>query len=460
MIDRRTFLLTLAAAAAARPALVRAGRGVGFGALQPDPQRILDLPQGFHYSIVSQTGDAMDDGLVVPGQPDGMAAFPGKHGNTVLVRNHEISSASSQPGPFGSGAALLPRVDTTNIYDRGKGATPGPGGTTTVTWNSSEQRTVKQHMSLIGTEVNCAGGQTPWGSWLSCEECFEDAGRTFEYGRVVTRERRHGYVFEVSASADRALPPQPLKDMGRFEHEAAAVDINTGIVYLSEDRHRSLLYRYVPQVPGRLAAGGKLQALVISGRPSFDTRNWGWRPDLLPGDQLPISWVDLPDADSARNDLRFRGFDLGAARFARGEGLCFANGELVLTCTIGGSERLGQVFAVRPGRVGAQGEQEGELRLVAESTVDSLLRNADNVTQSPWGDLVLCEDTAEHCGLVGLTANGKQYPLADNAYSPAELTGICFSPDGSEMFVNVQQRGLTLAIRGPWDLAAAPTGKS
>ncbi|MGB5737996.1 MAG: alkaline phosphatase PhoX [Woeseia sp.] len=450
MIDRRRFLLTLVAAAAARPARVRASRAVGFGALQPDPRRILDLPEGFSYSVVSRTGEAMDDGLVVPGLPDGMAAFAGHGGQVVLVRNHEISSSSKAAGPYGTDLERLQQLDPANIYDMGRGVTPAPGGTTTLVWDPQQQRTLRRHMSLIGTEVNCSGGATPWGSWLSCEECFEDPGRTFEGGRLVSREQRHGYVFEVPAAARGAAPPQPLREMGRFEHEAAAVDVDTGIVYMSEDRHRSLLYRYLPQQPGRLSAGGRLQALAIAGQPSFDTRNWGWHRDLEPGDKLPIRWIDVPNADSAENDLRFRGFDSGAARFARGEGLCFADGELVLTCTIGGSERLGQVFAIRPGSSSAHLEQQGELRLVAESTIDSLLRNADNLTQSPWGDIVLCEDTAEHCGLVGLTADGKQYPLADNAYSQAELAGICFSPNGEEMFVNIQQRGLTLAIRGPW----------
>jgi len=306
-------------------------------------------------------------------------------------------------------------------------------------------------MSLMGTETNCAGGRTPWGSWLTCEECFEEPGTTFEWGKVISRERRHGYVFEVPANAGRAVRPQPLTAMGRFEHEAAAVDPATGAVYMTEDRHRSLFYRFLPAVPGRLADGGKLQALAVAGQPSFDARNWGTHRDIEPGFQVSTTWVDLPDPDSRSNDLRFRGFDLGAARFARGEGLCYAEGELVFTCTIGGSERLGQVYGFRPGAVTAGNEQPGTLRLIAEATRDSLLQHADNVTYSPWGDLVICEDTVGHCGLVGITPDGRQYPVADNAYSPAELAGICFSPDGRVMFVNVQQRGLTLAIRGPWE---------
>ncbi len=69
---------------------------------------------------------------------------------------------------------------------------------------------------------------------------------------------------------------------------------------------------------------------------------------------------------------------------------------------------------------------------------------------SPWGDLVVCEDTPSHCGLVGLRLDGTQYPIADNAYTSSELAGVCFSPDASTLFVNIQHRGITVAITGPW----------
>ena len=116
-------------------------------------------------------------------------------------------------------------------------------------------------------------------------------------------------------------------------------------------------------------------------------------------------------------------------------------------------ERLGQIFAYQPSpREGLADEQDepGVLRLLAQATSRSLLRHADNVTMSPWGDLIICEDTARHCGLVGVQPDGQQYLIADNAYSNSELAGICFSPDGNLMFVNIQVQGLTLAITGPW----------
>lgn len=437
------------AAAATMPAVDRdASANSGFGPLRPDPGKILDLPAGFNYRVISEHGQTMDDGMLVPARHDGMAAFPGRNGTVVLVCNHETHPVAQRFGAFGAAQEHLHKIDRSRVYDFGKGVTPGTGGTTTIVYDPRSRQRKRIHLSLAGTEINCAGGPTPWGSWLSCEETFADRGTSFEYGRVVHRERDHGYVFEVPAASRRPVKPVPLKAMGRFEHEAAAVDPRTGIVYLTEDRHRSLFYRFLPVKPGELARGGKLQALAVRGQSNFDTRNWsGVTLDL--NEPLPVTWVDLPDPDVRQNDLRFRGHEAGAAMFARGEGLTENAGEFIFTCTIGGPERLGQVFSYRPGRDNTA-EPTDTLRLIAQSTSDSLLRNADNVTMSPWGDLIVCEDTAEHCGLVGVQADGTQYPLADNAYTSAELAGVCFSPNGRTLFVNIQQRNLTLAITGPW----------
>jgi secreted PhoX family phosphatase len=171
------------------------------------------------------------------------------------------------------------------------------------------------------------------------------------------------------------------------------------------------------------------------------------------GQTYDAVWVDLEEPDVGDNDLRLRGADKGAAIFARGEGICYADGEFVMAATIGGLQRLGQLFAYTPSSAeGTDDEdrQPGKIRLLAESTTDSVLRHADNLTLSPWGDLVVCEDTVDHCGLVGITPSGQQYVFADNAYTSSELAGICFSPDGKVMFVNIQERGMTLAITGPW----------
>lgn len=456
MLHRRRFIQTLLVAAAAPTTNSTSASGLrnsAFGKLVPDPRQILDMPQGFEYQIVCRKGEEMDDGLLVPGEADGMAAFRGENGRVILVCNHENPPRKRHNGPFGVKLERLDRIDREKVYDFGGGHTPGGGGTTTIIYDPLGKQVERQHLSLAGTELNCAGGPTPWGSWLSCEECFEDEGSRFEFFRNVQREQKHGYVFEVPANASGPLDPVPLRDMGRFEHEAAAVNPHSGVVYMTEDRRRSLLYRFIPNEPGKLHLGGRLQALCIAGKPSFDTRNWSGKDRIKTGRSMETCWIDLEEADSKRNDLRLRGYEAGAARFARGEGLCFTGSDIVITATIGGLDRLGQVFAYRPSpREGLPHEQSepGALSLIAEATTGSLLRHADNVTMSPWGDLIICEDTANHCGLVGIRPDGQQYQLADNAYTNSELAGVCFSPDGSVMFVNIQARGYTLAITGPW----------
>ncbi len=452
-------IVAAAAVPAASTAVAKTAAHIGFGKLRPDSNGILDLPQNFSYQVISRRGEEMDDGLLVPARHDGMAAFPGKDGSTVLVCNHENPSRLQSYGAFGANAERLGKIDQSKVYDYGKGSTPGTGGTTTIVYDPLQRQRKHIHLSLAGTEINCAGGPTPWGSWLSCEEIFRDPGSNFEWNGVVNREQKHGYVFEVRAAHDGLADPLPLKDMGRFEHEAAAVSPATGIVYMTEDRHQSLLYRFIPNVPGKLLDGGRLQALAIKGMPGFDTRNWVGSKQLKPGTWLDTAWVDLEQPDVAVNDLRFRGREKGATIFARGEGLCYADGEFFMTATIGGALRLGQVFNYRPSPAegtAAEHENPGRLQLLAESSTDSLLRHADNLTMSPWGDLVICEDTAGHCGLIGLRTDGTQYPIADNAYTSSELAGVCFAPDGSTMFVNIQERGMTVAISGPWANRAKP----
>ena len=347
----------------------------------------------------------------------------------------------------------MPETIRDKVYDRGKDQTPGTGGTTTKIYDPATGATELEYLSLAGTELNCAGGPTPWGSWLSCEECFKSPGLGWSVGRLVSRDRHHGYVFEVPSGHEGLVQPVPIKAMGRFEHEAAAVHADTGIVYMTEDRHHSLFYRYIPDEPGRLREGGRLQALAIAGQPSLMTHNWSAAPAIAANEPLRTRWIDLEDVDSVENDLRLRGAAKGAATFARGEGLCAAGDRFVFTCTIGGPARLGQIFAYTPSpREGREGERDapGQLMLIAEATEQSMLRNADNLTLAPWGDLIVCEDTSDHCGLVGIRPDGSQYELADNACSNSELAGVCFAPDGQTLFVNIQYPGTTLAITGPF----------
>jgi secreted PhoX family phosphatase len=395
----------------------------------------------------------MSDSLLVPHAHDGMAAFPGDGGRVVLVCNHELNPAYGSRSAFAGRFHRLKDDVQERFYDRGNDKTPGCGGTTTTIYNPATRRTEKQFLSLAGTELNCAGGPTPWGSWLSCEECFESPGRGWTSAKLVEREQSHGYVFEVPAAASGPVEPVPIRSMGKFEHEAAAVHEDSGIVYMTEDRHHSLFYRYIPVVKGDLLQGGKLQALAIDGQPSFMTHNWSSDSAMVPGESFTTRWLDLDNVDPEENDLRLRGAAQGAAMFARGEGLCTDGDNFAFTCTIGGAARLGQVFAYQPSPLEGQPNEQhapGRLTLIAEATHASILRNADNITFAPWGDLIVCEDTSSHCGLVGIRPDGSQYQLADNSHSKSELAGVCFSPDGQTLFVNIQYPGTTLAITGPF----------
>lgn len=457
MINRRRFLQSIAAAAIT-PSLTQSCSTFAFHmpALLPDPDGIIQVPDGFSYTVVSRQGEAMSDGLRVPGAHDGMAAFAGNDGRIVLISNHELDALWADDGPFDENFHELPESFKARVYDRGADRTPGIGGTTTTIYNPATRETERQFLSLSGTLVNCAGGKTPWGSWLSCEEVFENPGEAVNEAQAkFRRDQRHGYVFEVPASATGLVEARPLQDMGRYLHEAAAVHESTGIVYLTEDQWHSLFYRFIPNVPGRLHEGGRLQALAISEQPAKETHNWETQ-DIRLNASLPTQWIDLENVDPDEDDLRLRGAAMGAAMFARGEGLTVAGDRFAFTCTIGGPARLGQVFTYTPSPFeGTAREQTapGSLTLIAEANESSILKNGDNLTIAPWGDLLLCEDTVQevgNCAVVGIRPDGSQYLVANNTYSTSELAGVCFSPDGKILFVNIQYPGMTIAITGPW----------
>lgn len=420
---------------------------MGYGPLIPDPNGVFDLPQGFSYQILSRVGDSMSDGLLVPSVPDGMAAFPGPDDLTILIRNHEVNvGVAGDFGPFGAGNELLFGFDSRAPYDWERAGSPCLGGTSTVVYDTREQRVVSQHLSLIGTLRNCAGGPTPWNTWITCEET------TIVQGELVLRD--HGYNFEVPATLEpRLADPVPLKAMGRFNHEAVAVDPASGAVYETEDRPDGLIYRFLPNEEGNLAAGGRLQALAIRDRPSLDTRNWDEAPTVAPGEEFEVEWIDLEDVESPEDDLRYRGFETGAARFARGEGMWYGNDAIYFACTNGGSTQTGQVWCYTPSPVEGRAletRQPSRLKLFIEPNDLNLLEHCDNVTVAPWGDLMLCEDGPNAQFLVGVTPEGNLYKFGQNTLSESELAGAAFSPDGSTLFFNIQGDGLTLAVTGPW----------
>lgn len=433
---RRHFLQATGGAFAALLASgCTAGRSLGAAAppsspyspLREDPAALLDLPDGFSYRIISRLGDAMDDGCTVPDNADGMGCFALPGGKLALVRNHELKVHHDSGG------------DLTTGYDRKPGGGKVlPGGTTTIVLDPDSLEVERQFRSLAGTIRNCAGGTTPWGSWLTCEEDVTlpgpDAGLD------------HGWVFEVPAGATGLVDPVPLKAMGRFNHEAAAVDPATGIVYMTEDRDEGLLYRFIPAAPGRLARGGRLQALALADGRLADSRNWSGRK-MAAGEWLAARWIDLDGVESPGDDLRQRGAAKGATLFARGEGIHMGEGELYFCCTSGGARGMGQVFRLR---LPASGP--ANLQLFFESAGPDQFNFGDNLTVAPSGHLIVCEDQYTEVVdnyLRGITPDGRPYPFA-RLRRQTELAGACFSPDGRTFFVNLYSPAATLAIRGPW----------
>ncbi len=399
------------------------------------------LPEGFRCAKLSEAGWPMANGQPTPNAFDGMAAFP-ISGNTIrLVRNHELRNRPPQ------GTVLADRA-----YDD-----VASGGTTTlevrVNPDGSAEK-VSEWASLAGTLVNCAGGPTPWGSWLSCEETV--VGRQDVDGVPTAWSQNHGSIFEVPASADGPVDPTPLRPMGRFVHEAIAVDPETGIVYETEDQDPGGFFRFIPNEPGNLRAGGKLQMLGVVGRRNYDTRT-----QQTQGERLPVTWIDIndpdPDSDFISPDAVYRqGLRRGGAGFARLEGCCAGEGFIYFTASSGGNAGSGQIWQYVP-----EGDRGGELVLVFESAGPEVLKQPDNICMSPRGGLVVCEDGAGVDFVRGISPSGEVFPFMRNDLNDYEWAGACFSPHGRTLFVNIQgalwvgdgtePKGMTFAIWGPWE---------
>ena len=464
-IDRRVFLKTMASAgggAIFTPSLAglvnwnhvsapgkRSLNHLPYGNLVPSPEcPELEIPESFRCVRISSGGVAstVRRGLTVPNAFDGMASFALPNGNVRLIRNHEMVDEADTGRAVGD-----PHYDPR-----------GSGGTTSLEVRISGSgadlnvELVDEFVSLAGTVVNCAGGPTPWGSWLSCEEITWGPGTGYE--------RPHGYVFEVPASANGPVDPVPLREMGRFIHEAVAIDPNTGIVYETEDTWYTPgrlpgagFYRFIPNRPGVLAEGGRLQMMAVTGRPGYLTAR-----GQTPGTALPVHWVDIddPDPPEAEEDwlaVFMQGLSRGGARFARLEGAFHGDDGIYVVSTNGGEAEAGQVFHYRP-----TGDDTGELRMVFESPSHDVLDSPDNIVLSPRGGLVLCEDGTDDQYVRGLDREGRVVDLVRaprvGEDQPGEFAGSCFSPDGRVMFFNVQgdrdaggtRPSATYALWGPW----------
>jgi secreted PhoX family phosphatase len=398
-----------------------------YGPLEPTIDQtsglpLLLLPSGFRYLSYSWTGDLMSDGVPCPPAHDGMAVIKSEGSAVVLVRNHE----SSLGDPF---------VARPEITFSAKAA----GGTTNLRFDTKAGRWLGAYSSLAGTVRNCAGGVTPWGTWLTCEE---------------TDGNGHGWCFDVGAEHGN---PTPLRDMGRFSHEAVMVDPRTGIVYETEDAgDRSGFYRFTPNVPNDPTQGGALHMMRVRRVPNADL---GVGYPI--GTTWDVDWVRIDDPAATQQSTFHQGRMRGAARLQRLEGAWWGDGVGYFLSTSGGSAQRGQVFAYDPRAV--------ELKLIYDSPSAAECDYPDNITVTPRGGLLLCEDSGNSASagerLIGLTTEGRAFTFAVNNvqlaadyntrisagdYREDEFAGACYSPDGRWLFVNVQTPGITFAITGPW----------
>ena len=484
-LDRRTLLKRGAAIGAgtllfssgaqaltARAALAKPGRrgqrlkapdNGGYGPIGPMKDNttgllLLHLPAGFEYASFGHSAEYAtklglpakgSDGFPTPGRHDGMATFatdPDTPNIIKLVRNHEQGYVPVTVPVSTTGKAydrtLIGNPD--NAYD-----TKSAGGCTTLTFNTSTLTLTDSFISINGTSVNCAGGLTPAGSWLTCEETVNGTQNKFD--------KDHGYVFEVPSQGGPVTKPVPFRAMGRFAHEAVAVDPATGTVYETEDNGKtSGFYRFLPDSPGNYTAG-KLQMLAVKERPQFLT--YEGVTDRV-GNPFPVEWVDIANPDPAipppppppargRRDQVFQqGFAQGGAAFARLEGAWYDGGSIFFNSTSGGDEGFGQIWEYRP-----RGRSGGQLILIFESPNETVLDAPDNICVSPRGGLALCEDGDKDQFVRGLNERGEIFDFALNNISgneDKEFAGACYSPDGDVMFVNVQTPGVSFAIRGPF----------
>jgi secreted PhoX family phosphatase len=404
---------------------------------------LLRLPEGFRYATYGWTKDPMSDGILTPSAHDGMGVVSAEGNIVTLIRNHEVN---------GDGGAI--ESERCKPFD-----VKAPAGCTTLRFNTSLGEFTDSRLSLSGSSRNCAGGITPWGTWLTCEETVLQP-ESIDANLVRKFKKTHGWIFDVPPAG--VTDPVPLEEMGRFVHEAVAIDRHTGIVYETEDRDTAGFYRFIPNVRNDLPQGGRLEMAEVVGQPDL-------RGGVAPGAVFEVRWHKIDDPRLADTPgicppdslgVFKQGKAKGGTTFARLEG-CWASEESIyFAATSGGAATAGQIWRYDP--------SSERLTLLFESPAKETLNMPDNLCVNPAGGLILCEDngyTADEYPqrMFILRQNGTLQLFAQNNivlngeyggfsgdFRNQEWAGATFDQNGEWLFVNIQTPGLTVAITGPW----------